>query len=57
VITPVALLIPIFGLGASAVWLGEPLPAWKLAAAALVISGLAAGVLYPMWQSRRVGPG
>jgi O-acetylserine/cysteine efflux transporter len=31
-ITPVALLIPIFGLGASALWLGEPLPAWKLGA-------------------------
>ncbi|TNC60894.1 EamA family transporter [Rubellimicrobium roseum] len=53
-ITPMALLIPVFGLGASALWLGEPLPAWKLAAAALVIGGLAAGVLYPLWRSRQV---
>jgi O-acetylserine/cysteine efflux transporter len=56
-ITPVALLIPVFGLGASALWLGEPLPAWKLAAAALVIGGLAVGVLYPLWRSRQVTPG
>jgi O-acetylserine/cysteine efflux transporter len=56
VITPMALLIPVFGLGASALWLGEPLPAWKLAAAALVIGGLAAGVLYPLWRSRRSAP-
>jgi O-acetylserine/cysteine efflux transporter len=56
-IAPTALLIPIFGLGASALWLSEPLPAWKLAAAALVIGGLAAGVLYPMWRSRRVAAG
>lgn len=56
-ITPVALLIPIFGLGASALWLGEPLPAWKLAAAGLVIGGLAAGVLYPLWRSRQAAPG
>jgi O-acetylserine/cysteine efflux transporter len=54
-ITPMALLVPIFGLGASAVWLGEPLPFWKLAAAALVISGLAVGVLYPLWRPERVG--
>jgi O-acetylserine/cysteine efflux transporter len=56
-ITPVALLIPVFGLGTSALWLGEPLPAWKLAAAALVIGGLATGVLYPLWRARRAAPG
>ncbi|HVG47702.1 MAG TPA: EamA family transporter, partial [Rubellimicrobium sp.] len=50
VITPAALLVPVFGLGASALWLGEPLPAWKLAAAALVIAGLAAGIVYPLWR-------
>lgn len=40
-ITPMALLIPFFGMGASALLLGEPLQGWKLAAAALVIGGLA----------------
>ena len=46
-VTPLALLIPVFGMGASAVWLGEPLPAWKLTAAALVIGGLAINLLWP----------
>ena len=40
-IAPMALLVPVFGMGASAVWLGEPLQGWKLAAAALVMAGLA----------------
>jgi O-acetylserine/cysteine efflux transporter len=39
-ITPFALLVPVFGMLSSAVFLGEPLPGWKLAAAALVIAGL-----------------
>jgi O-acetylserine/cysteine efflux transporter len=44
-ITPMALLIPFFGMGASALLLGEPLQSWKLAAAALVMGGLAVNVL------------
>ena len=43
-IMPTALLIPFFGMGASALLLGEPLQAWKLAAAALVIAGLGLNV-------------
>ncbi len=39
-VAPMALLVPVFGMSASAWWLGEGLPAWKLAAAALVIAGL-----------------
>jgi O-acetylserine/cysteine efflux transporter len=39
-VVPMALLVPVFGMSASAWWLGEALPAWKLAAAALVIAGL-----------------
>ncbi|MCY4746129.1 EamA family transporter [Pelomonas sp. UHG3] len=39
-IVPLALLVPVFGMGASSLWLGEPLPAWKLGAAALVLGGL-----------------
>ena len=46
-ITPVALLIPVFGMSASALSLGEPLPAWKLGAGALVLCGLAVIVLWP----------
>jgi O-acetylserine/cysteine efflux transporter len=41
VVTPYALLVPVFGIGASALLLHEPLPAWKLAAAAMVIAGIA----------------
>jgi len=39
-ITPFALLVPVFGMITSAILLGEPLPGWKLMAAALVIAGL-----------------
>lgn len=50
-ITPMALLVPVFGMAASALWLGEPLPPWKIGAALLVMSGLAIGILYPRWRS------
>ena len=46
-ITPMALLVPVFGMCASAWWLGESLPAWKLVAAALVMGGLAVNLLWP----------
>jgi O-acetylserine/cysteine efflux transporter len=46
-ISPWALLVPVFGMGAAVLWLGEPMPAWKLAAATLVILGLAVSVFYP----------
>jgi O-acetylserine/cysteine efflux transporter len=51
-ITPMALLVPLFGMGSSAWWLGESLPAWKLAAAALVMGGLALNLLWPWWRKR-----
>lgn len=44
-VTPTALLVPVFGMSASALALGEPMPGWKLLAAALVIAGLAANVV------------
>ena len=47
-ITPMAMLVPVFGMGASALLLGETLPAWKLSAAALVIGGLAINVVWPL---------
>ncbi len=46
-IAPMALLVPVFGMGASALILGEGLPLWKLAAAALVLSGLALNLFGP----------
>ena len=46
-VAPMALLVPIFGMGASAMWLGEPLQDWKLAAAGLVMGGLALNLLWP----------
>jgi O-acetylserine/cysteine efflux transporter len=47
-ITPLAMLVPVFGMGASALLLGEPLPAWKLGAGALVLGGLALNILWPL---------
>lgn len=47
-ITPMALMVPLFGMGSSAWWLAESLPPWKLAAAALVMAGLALNLLWPM---------
>jgi O-acetylserine/cysteine efflux transporter len=46
-VTPMALLVPVFGMGASALSLGESLPAWKLGAAALVLCGLGVIVVWP----------
>jgi O-acetylserine/cysteine efflux transporter len=40
-VTPTALLVPVFGMSASALALHEGLPAWKLLAALLVMAGLA----------------
>ncbi len=54
-VTPMALLVPVFGMGASALWLNEPLPAWKLIAAALVMGGLAVNLLWPTLQARMRG--
>lgn len=52
-VSPMALLVPVFGMGASAWWLGEPFPLWKIGAAALVMAGLAITIFYPRWRSRR----
>ena len=51
-VTPLALLVPVFGMGASALSLGEALPGWKLGAGALVLGGLAVIVLWPRLQSK-----
>jgi len=46
-VAPMALLVPVFGMGASALLLDEPLPGWKLTAFALVMAGLTLGQLWP----------
>jgi len=52
-VSPMALLVPVFGMGASAVLLGEPLAGWKLTAAALVLGGLAVNTLWPRLTAKR----
>ncbi|HYE42909.1 MAG TPA: EamA family transporter [Caulobacteraceae bacterium] len=54
-VAPLSLLVPVFGMGASLMWLGEPLPGWKLAAAALVMTGLALSILWPRLAPRFSG--
>jgi O-acetylserine/cysteine efflux transporter len=44
-VAPTAMLVPIFGLGASALVLGEAMPGWKILAATLVVAGLAINML------------
>ncbi len=53
-VTPMALLVPVFGMGASALSLGEPLPAWKLGAGALVLCGLVVIVVWPRLRTALV---
>jgi O-acetylserine/cysteine efflux transporter len=52
-VTPMALLVPVFGMSASALSVGEAMPAWKLGACALVLGGLAVIVLWPRWRPGR----
>jgi O-acetylserine/cysteine efflux transporter len=44
-VTPWALMVPVFGMSASAALLSEPMPWWKLLAMALIVSGLALNVM------------
>lgn len=46
-VTPFTLLVPVLGMVSSALFLGEPLPGWKLQAAALVLGGLVLCVFGP----------
>ena len=50
--TPYALLVPVFGMGASAAILGEPMPPWKLIAGAMVLGGIAIITLMPLLRRR-----
>lgn len=49
-ISPMALLVPVFGMATAAWVVAEPLPAWKLVATALVMAGLAINLLWPRWR-------
>lgn len=51
-VAPLTLLVPVVGMASSALVLGEPLQAWKLGAAALVIAGLCINVLGPRLMVR-----
>lgn len=51
-ISPMALLVPVVGMTASSLLLGETLPAWKLIAGALVLSGLGLNLLWPLLRNR-----
>jgi O-acetylserine/cysteine efflux transporter len=55
-VMPVGLLVPIFGMGASAILLEEPLPIWKVAAAILVVAGLIVGVFDSLGETRSALP-
>jgi O-acetylserine/cysteine efflux transporter len=46
-VSPLALLVPVFGIATSAWLLAEPLPAWKLVAAALIMAGLVLNMIWP----------
>jgi O-acetylserine/cysteine efflux transporter len=50
-VAPAPLLVPIFGMGASAFFLDEPLPGWKIMAAGLVIAGLMVNLFWPNLQT------
>ena len=43
-VAPWALLVPVFGMLASAITLAEPMPIWKISAGALIVIGLASNM-------------
>ncbi|HEY8606293.1 MAG TPA: EamA family transporter [Noviherbaspirillum sp.] len=51
-VAPFSLLVPVVGMLSAALLVGEPLPWWKPAAAALVLCGLALNQAAP-WMARR----
>jgi len=53
-IAPMSLLIPVFGIGAAAVLLGEALPLWKLGATLFILAGLSLNLFWPKVMERLV---
>ncbi len=52
-VTPFALLIPVFGMASSALLLHESFATWKLMATALILGGLTLNTLVPLLQRKR----
>ena len=52
-ISPLSLLVPVFGMGASAIFQHAPPSSWQRPAAVLVLSGLAPTTLWPRRRRRR----
>lgn len=51
-VSPLSLLVPVFGMLAASLAYGEPLPDWKLGACALLLAGLAVIALWPRIGAR-----
>jgi O-acetylserine/cysteine efflux transporter len=54
-VAPLSLLVPLFGFGASALLLGEPLPPWKIEATVLIMAGLAVNLLWRVPKAVVIG--
>ncbi len=54
-VVPLALAVPVFGMGASALILGESLPVWKLLAAGLILAGLALNLFVTAFAKPKEG--
>lgn len=46
-VSPFSLLVPVVGMSASALLIGEAIPSWKIAAGLLVLAGLALNLAWP----------
>ena len=55
-VSPLSLLVPVFGMLAAALAFGEPLPAWKIQACVLLLAGLAVISLWPRIAARFAQP-
>jgi O-acetylserine/cysteine efflux transporter len=56
-VSPLSLLVPVFGFASSALLLGEPLPTWKIEATVLIMAGLAVNLFWARrGQPKAVGP-
>ncbi len=52
-VAPWALLVPVFGMTTSWLWLDEAMPWWKLLAMMLIVAGLALNITEDLRRNRR----
>lgn len=52
-VAPFSLLVPVFGMSSSALFLGEAFGPLRMVAAALIVAGLVMNVFNPQWLSRK----